>query len=139
MGFQPYDMNGVHVVHLPSGTTGTFTKGDAVFLSSGVVTVAATTTTDIYGVAAAPAITSGTVPVYVADPSSVWVGEVDGVSVVTNLGTAYGIVGATGSMAIELLDTTTTIVRVIAIHPADGYKTKGRVLFCWMSSSIQGN
>jgi hypothetical protein len=137
MGFQPYDMIGVHVVHLPSGTTGTFDKGDAVFLSSGVVTVAASTTTDIYGVAAGPAITSGTVPVYVADPSSVWVGQVDGTSVVTNLGTSYGITGATGSMAIELLDTTTTVVRVIGIHPKDGYKALGRVLFCWMNAAIQ--
>jgi len=141
MGFQPYDTAGVRTVHLPSYTTGNFAKGDAVYLNAGVVTKAASGTTvcSIFGVAAGNALTSGTVPVYVADPTTVWVGTVDGTSVEGTVGENYGLNITSGDMSIAQLLVTNTLVRIIDVHPADGYKALGRVLFCWKATAIQGD
>lgn len=142
MGFAPYDTTGVRTVHLPSVATATIVKGDAVKLSSGIVTVASSGTAvdSIFGVAAANSTTTSfSFPVYVADPTTVWVGQVDGTSVVTDPGTNYGLIITSGSMAVGQSLTTNTLVRVIDVHPADGYKALGRVLFCFKSTAIQGN
>lgn len=142
MGFQPYDATGVRVVHLPSVATATIKKGDAVYLNSGVVTVASSGTTvcSVFGVAAADSTTTSfSFPVYVADPTTVWVGTVDGTSAATTVGENYGLNITSGSMSIGQTLTTNTLVRVIDVHPADGYKALGRVLFCWKATAIQGD
>lgn len=141
MGFQPYDMNGVHVVHLPAlASSGTFVKGDVVYLNSGLVTITASNGIH-FGVAAADNdVASATVPVYLIDPASVWVGTVSGTSAASTVGANYGLTYTKGSMCIDQTDTTTTVVRVVGLHPADGAKALGRVLFCWVSQkTIQSN
>ena len=143
MGFVPLDGNGVRLVYLPSVAGATnFDAGDAVYLNSGVVTRVAdgTTANGVFGVAAADSqAASFSCPVYVADPHSVWVGTVDGASVEGTVGNNYGLIVTSGSMAVGQSLTTNTLVRIIDVHPADGYKALGRVLFCWKSSAIQGN
>ena len=139
MGFQPFDMNGVHVVHLPAHATPTFKKGDAVYITSGTVQTA-NNDQEVFGVAAADGVASASTPVYVADPSSVWVGSLDTTSVATCAGAKYGLnIGTPGSMSIDYADTTTTSVRVIDLHPADGAKALGRLLFCWRTKAIQND
>lgn len=141
MGFQPYDMNGVHVVHLPAlASSGTFVKGDVVYLNSGLVTITASNGMH-FGVAAADNdVASATVPVYLVDPASVWVGTVSGTSAASTVGENYGITYTKGSMCIDQTDTITTVVRVVGLHPADGGKALGRVLFCWCSGKyLQGD
>ncbi len=143
MGFAPYDGTGVRTVHLPSlASTGTFVAGDAVYLNSGLVTVAASGTAagSIFGVAAADNdVASAVIPVYVADPTTVWVGELDTTTANGYVGENYGLNITSGSMSVDLGQTTTTLVRIIDLHPADGAKALGRVLFCWKSAAIQGN
>ena len=143
MGFAPYDSSGVRVVHLPSVAGATnFDKGDAVYLNSGVVTKIASGTTvcSVFGVAAADsAAATFSCPVYVADPTTVWVGEYDGTTAATVPGENFGLNITSGSMSIGSALTTNTLVRVIDVHPADGYKALGRVLFCWKATAIQGD
>lgn len=141
MGFQPYDMNGVHVVHILNAATPLFHKGDPVTLTAGLVGL---TTSDqsVFGVAAADhsAVTTAStdlIPVYVADPSSLWIGTVATTSVAANLGLAYGLTLSAGNSSIDLTDTTTTSVRIIDFHPGDGPKTLGRVLFMWKQEVLQ--
>jgi len=146
MGFQPYDMNGVHVVHVPghvATTAATFVKGDVVYLASGHVTITASNGIH-FGVAAGDDQpgdgTYGTlIPIYVADPSSVWIGTVNSASTHADVGEDYGLDYTTGSMSIDQADTTTCVVRVIGLHPADGAKALGRVLFCWRTKYLQGD
>jgi len=143
MGFQPIDANGVRTVHLPSlASTGTFVKGDAVYLNAGLVTKAASGTAvdSIFGVAAADnTVASAVVPVYVADPSSVWIGSADAATLDAYVGENYGLNITSGSMSVGISLTTNTLVRIIDLFPADGPKALGRVLFCWKSTAIQGN
>jgi len=142
MGFQPYDTGGVITRYLPAGTNATFHKGDAVTVTTGLVVIC-TDDQSVFGVAAADHAATGVAlqmtPVYLADPSVIWVGEVDGTSIVTDVGTSYGLNLTSQQMSIDQDDTTTTSVRVIDIHPVDGYKALGRVLFCWRTKAIQGD
>lgn len=146
MGFQPFDMNGVHVVHVPghvATTAATFVKGDAVYLTSGHVAIAASNGV-VFGVAAGnDQAGDGTygvdIPIYVADPSSVWIGSVNSASVIGTVGEDYGLIYTSGSMSIDQADTTTCVVRVIGLHPADDAKALGRVLFCWRTGYLQGD
>jgi len=137
MGFQPYDTSGVRVVHRPAAATPLFHKGDPVHLTAGLCGLA-TDDQSIYGVAAADHATAGDqVPIYLADPSALWVGTVGTVSVAANLGVAYGITIDAGNGSIDLTDAVTTAVRIIDFHPADGAKTLGRVLFCFKNAVLQ--
>jgi hypothetical protein len=143
MGFAPYDGQNVRTVHLPAlASTGTFVAGDAVYLNAGLVTVAASGTVigSIFGVAAADNdVASAVIPVYVADTTSLWVGECDTTTANSQVGENYGLNITTGEMSIDVAQTTTTLVRIIDLHPADGVKAKGRMLFNWKATALQGN
>jgi len=143
MGFQPLDTIGVVTRHLPSlASTGNFVKGDAIYLNSGLVTKAASGSVvcSIFGVAAADnAVASAVVPIYLADPKTVWVGEFDDTTSNAYVGQNYGLNITSGSMSVDLGETTNTLVRIVDLDPRDGVKSLGRVLFCWKSTAIQGN
>lgn len=134
-------MDGAKTVHVPEGATQTFKKGDALVMSSGKVVIATSDQT-IFGVAAqdATGTTSSSVAVYLADPATLFTGQVDTTSAASQIGLKYGLnIGTAGSMSIDIADTTTTSVRVVDIHPHDGAKALGRVLFFWRVVALQND
>lgn len=141
LGFAPYNCDKATIVHVPEGATQTFKAGDLVYMTSGTVKIATSDQT-VFGAAVCDAsgTTSTSIPVYVADPSTVWTAQVDTTSAASQIGAKYGLnIGTAGSMSIDIADTTTTSVRVIDIHPHDGAKALGRVLFLWRTKALMND
>ena len=120
-------------------TAGSFVAGDIVDLNGGKVRIASSDQA-IYGVAAAPA--TGTVdtqiPVYVVDPSQLWVAYADGtVTEATHTGNDYGLNIAAGSCTVDLGDATTTTVSIIDIDERDAYATTARVIVRFKNAILQ--
>lgn len=140
-GFQPAYVDGAKTVHVPEGATQTFKAGDLVYMTSGAVKIVTSDQT-VFGAAAenASGTTGTSIAVYPADPATVWTAQVDTTSAASQVGGKYGLnIGTAGSMSIDIADTTTTSVRVIDIHPHDGAKALGRVLFYWRTKALQSD
>ena len=140
MGFElAHPDAATNIRHIPEAATQSFKAGDVVYLVSGLVTVAAADSS-IYGVALkdATTATTGVIPVVVIDDTQDWISTVGTTSAVTNKGVAYGLTISTkGSMCVDLTDTTTTSVRVVDLHPADGAKALGRVIVRFLNAVLQ--
>ena len=116
-----------NIVHLPEDeTSGSFSAGDLVVLSSGEVIVASTST-DVYGVALKGySGTAGTsIPVSVITPEQVWVAEADTTTATSMVGGPYKLNLTAGSQSIDLgsAGSAGAGVTIEAIDPRDGATT----------------
>lgn len=124
----------------PIAASQTLHKGDMVYLSSGQVTIATSSTTSLLGVidqdcSGLPANTL--VPVLVGDGNTVFEGQCSGSSSYALLGTAVGIEGTTGQMEVDE-DGTTGVIQIIQLHPEDEIGANGRVRFLIRKSQFHG-
>ena len=140
MGFElAHPDANTNIRHLSEAASQSFKSGDVVKLVSGLVTIASVDSS-IYGVALkdATTATTGVIPVVVIDADQDWISTVGTTSAATNKGIAYGLtISTAGSMCVDLTDTTTTSVRVIDLHPADGAKALGRVIVRFKNAVLQ--
>ena len=117
-----------NIVHYPEDeTSGSFSAGDLVTLSSGEVIIAAATT-DILGVALKGySGTAGTlIPVSVITPEQVWVCAADATTAASNVGSPYELnIGTAGSMSVDLGSAGTIAkgVTIVDLDPRDGATT----------------
>jgi hypothetical protein len=140
-GFYPvYSLSGnIRTIDVPVATTQTLAAGDAVYLSSGQVTIATSTTGQIWGVMAEPSVTQAAntmVKVYPADATTVFEGQCSGNSARSLVGTSVDIEGTTGIMEVNEDATTELVVRIIELNPNDTIGANGRVRFIWARSAF---
>ena len=120
-GFWPADGRNAKITYLPVASSQTLAVGDPVYLSSGLVTVAATTATTLCGIMAQPAAslaTSTLVAVY-ADPDQLFECTMDGVSSSVTAGTLVDIAGATGAFILDSSNSTYDTFLAIRSNPQD--------------------
>lgn len=113
-----------NIVWLPEDeTSGSFTAGDLVKLSSGEVTIASDDA-DIFGVALKTySGTAGTsTPVSVVTPEQIWCAEADTTTATSMVGGPYGCNLTAGSAAVDLGAGTAGIV-IQKVDPRDGATT----------------
>jgi hypothetical protein len=77
-------------------------------------------------VALKAAVTSGTTPIIVIDPTQVWNIEYAGTTAVTMEGEDYLMTYTTGSQCLSITTTTPTMT-IVQVDPRDGAKATGRV------------
>ena len=114
------DSGQMAVRRYPVAASQTIAKGDAVFLSSGLVTIAVATTPQLLGIAASAVTTTAspvratdTVMVYVATPGQIFEGQCSGSSTAALLGTSCDIEGTTGIMEINENATTEDVIHIV--------------------------
>lgn len=138
---------GPRLVSLPLGATQTFHAGAKVVLSAGYVVVGATGATVSLGIAAEDA-TSGTagqytIKVYLADPDTIFVGNVGGsgaqVTALTDRGAQANLYLDTNHWTVDKTGTGTNArVTIIDLDPRDTVgDTNGRVHFVFKAPFAQ--
>jgi hypothetical protein len=125
------------IVHMPEHTTAnSFTAGDLVYLSSGLVVLAADDDT-VFGVAARAA--SGThdtvIPIYVITPEQTWIVEMETTSAEAHIGEDYAVNLTAGSQSVNTDDTGSVVV--IDFFEPVGTAT-GKVLVKFSPDVLQG-
>lgn len=140
MGFR-YHSGPVRIIEALEASSQSFVAGDLVYLNAGVVTLV-TNDDEIFGVAlkASSNVTSAwtTIPVQVITPESLFVAQVDSTSATTQVGEQYGLNTATTDChAVDIGDTTTTVVRIERIDSRDGALATGRVIVRFQSDRLQ--
>jgi hypothetical protein len=129
------------VRYIAEADSQTFVVGDLVYLSSGQVTVVADDAT-IYGVAgknSANDTNNAETPVYVLDPSQTWIAEADAATTAAYIGEDYGLNVTSGSMSVDIGETTNPAVVIKDLDPRDGASTAagGRVLINFLPKVLQ--
>jgi len=127
------------IMYFPVATTQTLAKGDAVYLSSGQVTIAGGTTNPILGVMAQASVlaTANTlVAVYVGCEGNIFEGRCSGDSARSLVGTSVDIEGATGTFQVNENSTGDLVVRIVELNPDDDIGANGRVRFIIARSSF---
>lgn len=127
------------IVEVPVATTQTLAKGDPVYLSSGQVTIAASSTGAIFGVMAqdAASLTANTlVKVYAACENNIFEGQCSGTFARSIIGTSVDIEGTTGIFEINENATTELVARIIGWNSNDEVGANTRVQFIWARSSF---
>lgn len=114
----------VVIREFPSAATGTYYAGDVVGLTSGACVIGANLL--CAGVALKDAVTSGTTPIIVIDPTQIWNIEYAGTTAVTMEGEDYLMTFTAGSQCLSTTTTTPTMT-IVQIDPRDGAKATGRV------------
>ena len=118
-----------NVVLVPEhGTPGSFERGDLVKIDTNGKVQIVSSDQNIYGIALKKYTgTEGTdIPVEVIDTSKIYVAEADAATATTQIGGNFGLnIGTAGSMSVDVGDTTTTSVSVVALDPRDATTTTG--------------
>lgn len=111
------------VVHYPVAASQTIAKGDAVILTSGLVNIGLAGSGALLGIAAASAVTGGsvtrtadTIPVWVALPGHVFEGQCEGDSVAATLGATADIIGATGVMEVDENASVEDVIQIVRLR-----------------------
>lgn len=128
MGFQWSGIGTSFAKDYPSDGGNDFAVNDLVGLdTSGRVTIA--TDSNIFGVAqkAAGTSTSTQIPVQVITADSIWIAQADTTVAQTEVGEDFGLNYTTGSMSVDLGDTTTTKVRIEKLDTRDNGASPYRV------------
>lgn len=128
-----------YIIEVPVATTQTLAKGDAVYLSSGQVTIATSGTGSIFGVMAedsASQTANTLVKVYAACEDNVFEGQCSGTFARSIIGTSVDLEGTTGIMEVNEDGTTEDIFRIIGWNPNDTVGANTRVRFIIARSSF---
>jgi hypothetical protein len=126
----------------PEAASQSFKRGDFVLLSSGKVTICGSDPAAVLGVAAqdASGVTDTPVKVYIADKSTVFVGNLSSaiVSTVALVGVRYGTLLESGIFTVNTADTTGPTVTIIGLDGRDAVgDTNARVHFTFLDSAAQ--
>lgn len=127
------------IIEMPVASSETLVKGDAVILSSGLVSIALYDSGTILGVMAEDSTTQATntlVKVYAASQCNIFEGQCSGTFSRAIGGTSVDIEGATSVMEINENLTNTQVVRVIGWNPNDSVAANTRARFIWARSSF---
>jgi len=110
---------------------------DLVSLDGGSVTIASDG--DIFGVAlkAIGSSTAVNIPVQVITQDGIWIAQADTTTAATYVGEDYGLNYTSGSMSVDIGDTTTTQVRIEQLDSRDGAKSGVRVYVKFLSTSLK--
>lgn len=121
----------------------TLAEGDAVIiLTTGLIDIAASTSGQLYGVAAEP-VTGATgvqkkVLVYPALRTAIFSGQTSGTMAQTDIGEAVDIEGTTGIMEVNENASTEGVIQIIGLKPGSAVGANARVLFSILRSSYEG-
>ena len=129
-----------NVRHLPEASAQSFAVGDLVYLSGGKVTVIANDATMI-GVAEKAATTTADslIPVSLISPEQTWVAQEDTTTAVAHVGNDYGLNITSGSMSVDIGETTNTAITIIDLDARDAVgASNGRVLVQFLPQVLQG-
>ena len=142
MGFEYYSGPN-NIVSALEANSQTFVAGDLLYLNSGAATIATTSQeTQIFGVALKNAtnVTTGNaaIPILVICPETLFVAQADTTTAVTQVGEDYGLNYTSGSMSVDIGDTTSTSVRIEALDSRDAVGTSGgRVVVRFQPATMQ--
>jgi len=142
MGIQYYS-GPIEVVAPLEANSQTFVAGDLVYLNSGAVTLATTSQeTQLFGVAlkAGTNVTTGNanIPVCVIAPETLFIAQLDTTTAVAYAGEDYGLNYTSGSMSVDLGDTSSTSVRIEKLDTRDAVGTSGgRVVIRFQPATMQ--
>ena len=127
MGFEWSGIGTSYAKDYPSDGGDDVAAGDLVTLTAGQVSIASDGA--IFGVALKDigAVADVEIPVQVITKDSVWIAQMDDTTAAAYVGEDYGLNYTTGSMGVDLGDTTTTQVRIEQLDTRDGIKANGRV------------
>lgn len=118
-------------------------EGDAVImLTTGLVTIAASTSGQIYGVAAEPLTALATAQsktlIYPAARTAIFSGQCSGTGAQTDVGEMVDIEGTTGVMELNEDANIEAVAMIIGLKPGSAFGANARFLFTWVKSSYEG-
>jgi len=129
MGFEYYS-GPVNIVHALEANSQTFVVGDLLYLNSGAATLVTTSQeTQIFGIALKRAtnVTTGNadIPILTISPEGLYVAQSDTTTAVAHVGEDYGLNYTSGSMSVDIGDTTSTSVRIEMLDSRDAVGASG--------------
>lgn len=142
MGFEYYS-GPVNIVSALEANSQSFVVGDLLYLNSGAATLATTSQeTQLFGIALKKAtnVTTGnaSIPILVICPETLFVAQLDDATAVAYVGEDYGINYTSGSMSVDLSDTSSTSVRIEMLDSRDAVGTSGgRVIVRFQPATMQ--
>jgi hypothetical protein len=132
---------GTPLVEVPLATTQTVTKGDALALSTGQATIAASSSGQIYGVAAESKTTTTStaqILMYPATPDNLFEAQCEGTYAASMIGTACDIEGTTGIMEVNEDATTEKVFMIMEANSESEIGANTRVRGIFVRSSYTG-
>ena len=116
--------------------------GDSLMITLGLLIVGTAGSTDLHGISVealtGKATAQGSVAFYPATPDSIFSGQTDGNSTVSDVGVRKGILGTTGIQEIDSTGATTSVLQIVGLKDGSTFDSQARLLFTICRSTFTG-